>query len=258
VSGDDKTILNRAWNARAALYNQLFGDHMFSLPKTYAPPKVEIQEVKSAADIAAILGTNISERDVSIVVYPPTESTPYWLYVTSGLSNPWFGEGDGEVSGFGHELVLKTKEPGRWQFRLLRRLASYVLTYSGTLQPGVMLQFDMPLFYSDRSAMDGILIWYLDEAVECIYDLPSGKFGIFLVLGIMSDEADFVRSFSDGCWCMQQLLRNAGHDQITDPFRESIMDTPEVKEKLHSLRSYAQLFATTEEAPPTTFESTND
>ncbi len=242
MSADD-TILDKAWHARDVLYNQLFGPHRFNLPKLYVPPKIEIPEVKSAADIAAILGTNISEKDITIMVYEPNETRTYWMYVTAGLSTPWFGGGDGEVSGFGHELVLKSKKPGRWQIRLLRRLISYVVTYTGTLQPGVLLQFDMPLFNSSDSKMDSIIIWYLDEAADCVYELPSGQFGVFSVLGIMNDEADLVRSFSDGCWCMQQLLRHSGLDQITDPWRESIMAREDVREKLFSLRSYAQLFA---------------
>lgn len=246
MSNDEK-ILNRAWDARDRLFKQLFGPHKFNLPKAFVPPEISIPEVKSAADIAAILGTSISEKDVTILVYEPTESRPYWMYSTFGLSNPWFGGGDGEVSGFGYELVLKSNSPGRWQIRLLRRLISYVVTYSGTLQPGVMLQFDMPLFYSGSSKLDSIIIWYLDEAMDCIYDLPSGQFGLFLVLGLMSDEADVVRSFSDGCWCMQQLLKHCGYDQVTEPWRESIMTRDDIREKIYSLRSYAQLFASSDE-----------
>lgn len=242
MSDDDEKMMDRTWQARDALYRQLFGSHLFNLPKKYAPPQIEIQEVRTSADIAAILGTTISETDITIMVYEPNEQRDYWMYVTSGLSNPWFGSEDGEVAGFGHELVLKTKTPGRWQFRLLRRLASYVLTYSGTLQPGVMLEFDMPLFQNDKSRLDGIMIWYVDEAQDCVYDLPAGRFGLFLVLGIMSDEADFVRSFSDGTFCMQQLLRHAGYGQVSDPQRTSIMTRPDIKDMIYSLRSYAALF----------------
>lgn len=242
MSDEDEKIMYQTWKARDVLYRQLFGPHKFNLPKVYAPPTVEIQDVKTSADIAAILGTTISENDITIMVYEPNEIHPYWRYVTAGLSNPWFGKGDGEVAGFGHELVLKSKTPGRWQFRLLRRLASYVLTYSGTLQPGVMLEFDMPLFYSGPKRLDGVMIWYVDEAQDCVYELPNGRFGVISVLGILSDEAEFVRSFSDGTFCMQQLLRHAGHGQVTDPMRDSIMSLPEIKEKIFSLRSYASLF----------------
>lgn len=258
MSSDDP-ILDQAWHARDLLYKQMFGSHLYTLPKEYAPPRTKIHDVKSAADIAAILGTTISETDIPVMVHEPGPDRDYWLYTTAGLSNPWFGgagelsgfeEGGSEVSGFGLELVLKSKKPGRWQVRLLRRLISYVVTYSGTLQPGVLLQFDMPLFYSGSSKMDSIIIWYTEEGLECVYDLPSGRFGMFLVLGLMDDEAELVRSFSDGAWCMQQLLQQSGHHQITDPWRASILQQEDIRQKLFSLRSYAQLFATVENVPP--------
>ena len=250
MSSDDTQAMLETWHARDVLYRQLFGPHLFNLPKAYQPPPVKMQSAATSADIAALLGTTISETDITIMVHEPNELRGYWTYVTAGLSNPWFGRGDGDVSGFGYELVLKTSKPGRWQIRLLRRLISYVVTYSGTLQPGVMLQFDLPLFYSSKSKMDGILMWYADEAPECLYELPTGRFGIFLVLGIMDDEADFVRSFSDGTWCMQQLLRQGGHNQITEPWRESIMSRCDAKEMIYSLRSYASLFTPTDQSQP--------
>lgn len=246
----DKELV-RAWRARDVLYGELFGPHCASLPSPYEPPVVDIPDIKSAADIAAILGTTISEKQITVLTYEPNEIRPYWMYVTAGLSNPWFGGGDqNDVSGFGLELVVKTKEKARWPVRLLRRLAYYILSYTGTLHPGVMLTLDTPLLSKRQRGLDSVLIWYLDETPDCVYHLPSGAFGIFLVLGIAESESEFVRSSEKyGCWCMQQVLRNTGHAQITDPDRSSVMDREDIAGMISSLFNYARQFGTADDEP---------
>jgi hypothetical protein len=235
--------LKRAWHARNKLYGSLYGTHKYALPKKYeAPQDVETADISTPAELAALVGKTLDVKDISVVAYEPTVEHPYWIFASSGLSNPWFGQSE-DVSGFGCELVLKTKAPGRWAVKLLRRLVYYIISGSGTLSPGVMLRFDAPLFADDRSHLGGIVVWYADEAPDCIYQLPSGQFGIFSVIGITEDESDFVESVDQyGCWCIQQILREAGFEQCTEPARSSMMKHENIQERLNSLRSYLMNF----------------
>ena len=73
----------------------------------------------------------------------------HWLYVSSGMSNPW---GDSPetakpegLSGLGFELTLHTREPGRWALELMQWLmAVQLLVASGELQGagGGLVEYD--------------------------------------------------------------------------------------------------------------------
>ncbi|MEW6633378.1 MAG: suppressor of fused domain protein, partial [Pseudomonadota bacterium] len=61
----------------------------------------------------------------------PTPERPYWLYVTSGHSNPWEQDEDaydpdGE-SGAGIEFVLASTERGDWAIHCLQNLLAFDL-----------------------------------------------------------------------------------------------------------------------------------
>lgn len=243
MSTTSGNYLKQAWHARERLYKELFGPHKCSLPKIYDVPKeAEASEISSAQELTAALGKTLTEKDISILAHEPNEIHPYWTFATSGLSNPWFGQSD-EVSGFGCELVLKTKNPGPWAWKLLRRLVYYIVSYSGTLSPGVMLQFDARLFREGNSELSGIIVWYVDEAPECIYQLPSGSFGIFSIIGVTADECALIETIDKyGCWCVQQIIRENGFGQLTEPKRESIMKGENIDGKINSLRNYLENF----------------
>jgi hypothetical protein len=235
--------LKRAWHARDRLYQEMFGPSKFTLPKKYEPPTdLDTAAISGPIELAVLSGTTLKVKDINIVAHEPNELRPYWTFATSGLSNPWFGQSE-DVSGFGCEFVLKTKMPGRWAIKLLRRIVYYIISYSGTLSPGVMLRIDAPLFPEDKSDLGGFVVWYVDEAPECIYQLPSGQFGVFSIIGITSDECNFVESIGEyGCWSIQQILREAGYEQLTEPLRESLMKSGDIEGKMNSLRNYLQNF----------------
>ncbi|MBY0359305.1 MAG: suppressor of fused domain protein [Candidatus Obscuribacterales bacterium] len=241
--------LNRAWSARNELYLELFGSHTASWPSRYSspnPPEFGSPEANHL-NLASTLGRNISEDDIAILIYAPHEKSRDWTYVTSGLSNPWFGQLDNEVSGFGCELVIKSKERAHWPIRLLKRLAYYILSYSGTLSPGVMLELDTPLFRTKKSSLAGVLVWYVDEAPDCLYQLPSGPFGIFSIIGITEAENEFVRTTEKyGCWCMQEILRRCGFGQTTLPTRENLINNEKTNDIVAACCAYAENFAALE------------
>src|SRR6185437_10194532 len=91
--------------------------------------------------------------------------------------------------------------------------------------------------------LNNLVVWYADEAPDCLYQLPSGVFGVFCTIGITEDECKFAESIDEyGPWSIQQVLRNAGLGQVTDPQRKSVMDRKDIKSILESVRNYAENF----------------
>lgn len=263
------SLLMSAWKARNRLYEDLFGPVAYTLPKgNVAPVTPNSQFTRiGGADQQQIDGSNftvgmspeplsgsgnlvynseMTSVRITIMAYAPNETRPYWMYVTSGLSNPWFQDEAGDVSGFGCELMVKSNKDGRWPLKLLRRLCQYILSYSGTLSPGVIVNMAAPLTENKPGNLNNIFVWYADEAPDCLYQLPSGVFGMFCTVGITEDECQFAESINEyGCWSIQQVLRQTGVGQITDPNRSSVMNQENIGGILQSVRSYADNFRPT-------------
>ncbi len=244
-TGNEKFLAD-AWRTRDALYQELFGPHTYCLPKLYAPPAAPAPGFALAVDGHPSEGTfasAMSQQKITVLSYAPAENRPYWMYLTAGLSNPWFQDHPDEVSGFGCELMIKCNKDSRWPVRMLKRLSYYILSYSGTLSPGVILSMESPLTVNNKASLNNIFVWYADEAPDCWYQLPSGGFGIFCTIGITEDECRFAESIDEyGTWCIQQVLRQTGTAQVTDPERSSVMEKEGIGSILQSVRAYAENF----------------
>jgi hypothetical protein len=240
----ENLLLIEAWQARDVLYKELFGDYAYSSPKTNLPPSSPIPGFKRTSHLEKdnVFNPNMSTQRIAVLTYAPNDSRPYWMYITSGLSNPWYQDVPSEVSGFGTELIVKTKKDARWPIQLLRRLAYYILSYTGTLSPGKILNMSEALTKNANSKINNILVWYEDIAPDCWYQLPSGGFGIFATIGITEDECRFAESVDYGPWCIQQVLRQTNIGQITDPDRDCVMKSDDINNLLDSLKAYASNF----------------
>jgi hypothetical protein len=243
-------LMRKAWHTRNELYRELFGaEPTFILPKQYEPP-AEPQPSFGASDETTPLGERVAsftstmtEQRINVLAYAPSEARPYWAYITSGLSNPWFAEEPDQVSGFGCELMIKAPKPGRWPIKMLRRMAYFILSYSGTLSPGIILNMPGPINPGREADLNNIFVWYADEAPDCWYELPSGGFGIFCTVGISEDECQFAETIGEyGTWCIQEVLRRCGVGQVTDPSRAGVMKRPNIEATLESVQAYADNF----------------
>lgn len=60
---------------------------------------------------------------------PPNTNRKTWLYVSSGMSNPWGKEPseytEEEYSGLGVEFVMETPEESSWAIRILQDMVAY-------------------------------------------------------------------------------------------------------------------------------------
>lgn len=244
-----RELLIAAWKARDELYRELFGEPSYVSPENYAPPpplkaeSIILDEERVSRDTADPGDPDLAEQQLSILAYAPDPTRPYWTYVTAGLSSPWLQDEPAEVSGFACELMIKSPVDSPWAPRILRAMAFYIFSHAGTLSPGTRINLNAPIAANTESALTNIFIWYADEAADCWYILPSGGFGLFIAVGMTDDEQKYAESVEEyGTWCIQQVLRQTGHGQVTDPTRESVMKKEDIAGILNSTRMFADTF----------------
>ncbi len=135
---------------------------------------------------------------------PPGGKRDHWVYVSSGMSNPW---GDSPEtakpegpSGLGFEFTLHTREPGRWALELMQWLmVVQLLVAAGELQGGLVEYDDRVKFRQgkDSGAVSRLLI--ARPTVEQMgyaesFQLASGRVDLMALVGISEREAEFARS----------------------------------------------------------------
>jgi hypothetical protein len=244
-------LMKKAWRMRDELYRELFGEPTFVLPKKYEPPEEPQPSFQMSDDFTQTgerikaFNSTMREQRINVLAYAPNEQRNYWLFVTAGLSNPWFQEEPDQVSGFGCELAIKSPSFARWPLKMLRRLADFILSYQGTLSPGVILNMPGPINPGKDGDLNNIFVWYLDEAPDAWYELPSGGFGVFVTVGISEKECQFAEEIGEyGTWCIQEVLRRFNFGQVTDPARADVMKREGIGNTLESVRAYADNFRT--------------
>jgi hypothetical protein len=164
--------------------------------------------------------------------FAPTEARPCWMYVTSGLSNPWNWDDESNtasdpttdvMSGFGMEFLFATPQQGDWAIRYLQTLLAYdILLYCdcfpdrGPIGPGNRVSFNAPLNRDPECALRGAIVSRAD-AFPSGFVLPSGQVEFFTVTGVADDEISFARENSTNI--LIERLVAAGAYPVTNPER---------------------------------------
>ncbi len=246
-------FVKSAWHKRDEIYQELFGQPAYAVPDNYAEPELifdlnDLNDEANEAKIEAVINENnksiFKAQELNILAYGPDPLRPYWLYVTSGLSMPWLATQAEEVSGYGLELAIKSPIDAKWPVGLLRSLSLHVLNHSGVFTPGATLDLHESIDIYSKSDLDNIFIWYLDEAKDAWYELPSGGFGIFCCIGITSNEMKYLKSQKEyGAWAMMELLQRTKHSQVTNPSRTCVMKQRNIKPIKQEIKNYLRNFA---------------
>ncbi len=242
-----RKLLIESWKARDELFRQLLGDYTYVSPPSYSVPSaaVSLTDIDSStADGGTADPGDPSPEDqhLAVLAYGPDPLRPYWTYITAGLCSPWLQEEPDEVSGFGCELMIKSPVDAAWPAQILRSLAFYIFNHAGTISAGVRIGLNAPIKENSDSLLRNLFVWYADEAPEAWYQLPSGGFGIFCAVGMTEDEAQYAESVDEyGTWCIQEVLRQVGLGQVSNPDRASVI-TAENAERLQNARNFANNF----------------
>ena len=233
IAVEQRKMLISAWKARNKLYSELFGKYAYVSPANYAAPSELI--VEKGSDAGELGGTgdpgdpDLAEQHLSILAYGPDPLRPYWTYVTAGLCTPWLQKSPEEVSGFGCELMIKSPTDADWPAQVLRSMAFYIFNHAGTISPGVRIALNAPILPNSESELRNLFVWYADEAADCWYQLPSGGFGIFNAVGITDEELKYAESVEEyGTWCIQEVLKRIGINQVSDPERKSVTNMKDI------------------------------
>lgn len=161
---------------------------------------------------------------------PPNPQRATWLYVTSGLSNPWNldqpGKDPSGFSGLGFELAIETTAPADWAVPLLHNLMAYELLVAvGTYEGAELLEYGnrIPLNGSITPAFESVIRWLLVEQPKhyaSSFDLPSGRVDVFHLVGASDAEVELARETNNPD-LLVALLQSKGVYPRTDAERSS-------------------------------------
>lgn len=161
---------------------------------------------------------------------PPTAARASWLYVTSGLSNPWNLDAPGVdpsgFSGLGFELVAETSEPADWPVPLLHNLMAYeLLVATGHYPDADLLEYGnrVPLGGSITASFDSAIRWLLVEPPRhypASFELASGRVDLFHLVGATDAEVELARQVDQEA--LVALLEKGGVWPRTDAARTSL------------------------------------
>lgn len=218
------SFLERVWTHREeVVYPRLFGPLMPSI----APLSAELFR-----DMFRQESVDPRWLHVGVMTAPPSGQRASWLYVTSGLSNPWEDDGPrspGEPSGLGREFVLETTEPADWAIVRLQHVAAFELLLAAGRYPG-----HEPLGVHDRLPLRGPITLGGDSALRWLLvatgagyasriPMESGAVDLLTLVGITDDEAAFGRE--QGGDELVARLRAGGSFPVSDPRRASVLAT---------------------------------
>ncbi|MCB9876063.1 MAG: suppressor of fused domain protein [Planctomycetes bacterium] len=161
---------------------------------------------------------------------PPHDERDSWIYVTSGLSNPWNLDAPGKdpsgFSGVGFELVIETSKEVDWAVPLLHNLMAYELLVAvGTYQDAELFEYGnrVPLNDSITPSFQSAIRWLLVEQVKHYtpsFELASGRVDLFHLVGATDAEVELARR--DGQDKLVELLVRRGVHPRTDAERASV------------------------------------
>lgn len=127
---------------------------------------------------------------------PPTENRKTWVFVTSGMSNPWESESPEEYTGLGVEFLMETDEEEMWAVEVLKTLMAYNLL----LTAGKMGDYT-PLDYGHRvpltlSESINTMMFVRPISFPDSFAIKSGKVDLLQVVGITPAELEAAKQTS--------------------------------------------------------------
>lgn len=161
---------------------------------------------------------------------PPHEERDSWIYVTSGLSNPWNLDKPGkDASGFaglGFELVVESTNEADWAVPLLHNLMAYELLVAiGSYQDAELFEYGnrIPLNDSITPSFDSQIRWLLVDQPKhypSSFDIAAGRVDFFQLVGATDSEVEVARNQDQDK--LLELLKAKGVYPRTDADRPSV------------------------------------
>lgn len=155
---------------------------------------------------------------------PPCKEHPSWLYVTSGMSNPWEDERPSPEgpSGLGCEFVFETSEQDEWPIHRVQHLMAFQILLANDRYPdhGMLDVYDrVPLGGSitpEPSELTRIMV-APPLGYDPSFQLESGQVDLLALVGITEAETRFARE-NGGRSLVEHLVQHEAFP-VTDPQR---------------------------------------
>ncbi len=158
---------------------------------------------------------------------PPTASRRHWIFVTSGLSNPWEADGPARLSGLGHEFVLEASVGPDWLLRRVQHILAFQILLAagryaerGPLAPYDRVPLRGPLDPGGHSELTYLMVCAPAEPSRSI-QLSAGSVELYSLIGITESEAGYARQ--EGGAELEALLREAGVFPVVTPERARVL-----------------------------------
>ncbi|WP_370241959.1 suppressor of fused domain protein [Marisediminitalea sp.] len=206
------SLLEDAWEEREeVVYPEVFGD---TGPGIY-PLSNDVFEQLDAQSVDPRWLTH------GVFQSPPNDTRNTWVYVTSGMSNPWESDEPQDYSGFGVEFVLETEQASTWAINVLHTLMAYnLMLASGQMgEPGLLDYGDrIPFALSDDIAVMVIApTFQLPENI----DIKSGRVDFLQIVGVTEAELTHAQETSSEA-LIEMLIEETG-GLITAKQRKSVV-----------------------------------
>ena len=206
------SLLEDAWEEREeVVYPEVFGD---TGPGIY-PLSNDVFEQLDAQSVDPRWLTH------GVFQSPPNDTRNTWVYVTSGMSNPWESDEPQDYSGFGVEFVLETEQASTWAINVLHTLMAYnLMLASGQMgEPGLLDYGDrIPCALSDDiAAMVIAPPFQLPEHI----DIKSGRVDFLQIVGVT--EAELTHAQETSSEALIELLIEETGGLITAKQRKSVV-----------------------------------
>lgn len=210
-------FLEKAWEEREdVVYKRLFG----SLGAGIYPLDEKIFQENFKQE-------NLDPRWFFYGVFksPPNEKRDSWLYISSGMSNPWESEVREDYSGFGTEFVLETDKEVDWGVTVVRNLVAYnILLGHGRFGDYPLLNYgDRIPFSLIREGGEPIITHMLmmkPRHYDTSFQLMSGEVDFLHVMGITAVEYTYAKAH--GSEALEKKLVDEGVYPFTNKNRETI------------------------------------
>ena len=206
------SLLEDAWEEREeVVYPEVFGD---TGPGIY-PLSNDVFEQLDAQSVDPRWLTH------GVFQSPPNDTRNTWVYVTSGMSNPWESDEPQDYSGFGVEFVLETEQASTWAINVLHTLMAYnLMLASGQMGEPALLDYGdrIPFALSDDiAAMVIAPPFQLPENIE----IKSGRVDFLQIVGVTEAELTHAQETSSEA-LIEMLIEETG-GLITAKQRKSVV-----------------------------------
>lgn len=213
-------LLDRVWEYREELlYPSFFGNMG---PGIYTIPRELFTEVFRHEPDARWL-------HIGVLASPPGEKHDDWVYITSGLSNPWEADvpppDPAQPSWLGVELMFRSTEGGDWAIQMPQKVAAFELLLAHGRYPGkerLGIGHRIPI---RAPLVPGAELTWLVVCPPALgperLQLESGVVDILQIVAVSEAEVRLARE--QGLDELIALLRWADAYAVTNPRRRSLL-----------------------------------